>query len=139
MSALQATAGAPFTDAESDYPGVNRAWDELRESEYDTTYEVNATAALSSFSYLPDGQDGEPFRFPGWTLLGRFSQNHFQGQQLVVDAEVNTATHTIKAIIPGNTAPITVTSQLIQPRTHWVTLRASNSRVQYDLVQVQGM
>jgi len=82
---------------------------------------------------------GEPFRFPGWTLLGRFPHNNFQGQTLVVDAEVNTATHTIKAVIPGNSAPITVSSVLIQPRTHWMTLRASNSRVQYDMVQVQGL
>ncbi|MDB5099513.1 MAG: hypothetical protein JWM80_3934 [Cyanobacteria bacterium RYN_339] len=82
---------------------------------------------------------GEPFRFPGWTLLGRFPRQSFQGQALMVSAEVNTATHTIKAVIPGASAPITVSSVLIQPRPHWMTLRASNSRVQYDLVQVKAL
>jgi hypothetical protein len=82
---------------------------------------------------------GEPFRFPGWTLLKRIPRNNFQGQALLVSAEVDTATHTIKATMPGSSTPVTVFSSLIQPRAHWMTLRASNSRVQYDVVQVQGM
>jgi len=53
-------------EAEADWPGVTKAWDEKVNgdfAEYNTEYEHDASAALNSFEYLPEGHAGEPFRF----------------------------------------------------------------------------
>jgi hypothetical protein len=53
-------------EAEEEYPGVTPAWSEKTTgylAEYNIEYEDEARAALNDFSYLPEGDEGEPFSF----------------------------------------------------------------------------
>jgi hypothetical protein len=81
---------------------------------------------------------GQPFAFPGWTLLGRFSNVAVPFQTLSVHAQVDTFAHTLVVTLPGQASPLTFRVGIIQPGTHWLTLRASNSDVRYEHVTIQA-
>lgn len=53
-------------DAEENFPGVTDAWTNATTGflpDYYTTTEQDARYALENFTYLPEGENGEPFRF----------------------------------------------------------------------------
>jgi hypothetical protein len=57
---------ADLKDAEEDYPGVTKAWNEKVNgfyAEYNTEYEEAARTALHEFEYLPEDATGDPFTF----------------------------------------------------------------------------
>jgi hypothetical protein len=66
MDLFNEQVAAELKDAEEDYPGIAKAWDEKNTgffAEYNTEYEDGAFAALHEFSFLPENATGEPFTF----------------------------------------------------------------------------